>query len=979
MAIDPLSIRSENSFGLYSPVAARPAPTLPVEFVSPAASTTSLPKNVSLRASHGDKTHAAASEVLQPSSADARAQKILDTLLVDTKKQAVPGNHMIDAVQQKFVEFMESQFKKTTEGKAEPSDQDQVFRAKALLELSQTVFQEAARAQAELDKMEQLDAVEVAKQKMELWAWAEKKHIELLKAQEELAALQQRRKMEKEAHDFRHKMEMLKEQAKNAHKDWEYLLKVQELKASGKINSETSAGNLPGSPQTDTLLHQAVRSGDIWMVKIFLHAKFPKNKLDADGNTPLACALKSGKLEIAKLFEPTKKETLFTNKQKQTLLHLAILSGDLECVKWILSKNKDLLEARNAAQQTPLFCAVAANHLHIAKFLAEQGAAVDILDYEGRTLIDCAFDHEDTEIVEWLVDQDPKLLKKEGKDRYPPITHAIRRGDMVLAEKMLEKGTIFDTTNPVNRTLLHEVAGKGFCDCISWLIGKGLSPDVLDSTGSTPLLTALLSGQTKAIKRLLSHGAKTDYLGRVFFLDGWSFWPKTLAQAAIYSQHPIEVLAAVIQTKEDLLTPDFLDFIPLQIAVVNGFLPVAKYLQQHEFHQNPESQRLKTLLPLAVESGSLEMVKWVYSIIPKEAEYVHPGLNAAIELDELEIAKWLQETSGLSLDSSCLLDWAPRGKNGEMLDWILTFDAVNINYSDTLKNPGLTPFLIACSFQNLEGAVLLVARGASAKVSDIQGNTAWHTIFIQATPSPSIKWVQKLNAWLGNKSVNTKNNEGIYPIHCAAAKGCEKFAQTMETEANAETNTTDNESRTLLHHAVLSGRVETVQYAHAKCKNKLNAKMKGNLTAFELALEKRHFTIANFLFAQEAAWPGSFNNNVAAYLFYAAKENVSRVVEKIGSEYKDHYSSTPWFTFFKVAVFHEHYELAVKKVPQNENTLDLVFEIINKAKNPVNALKFLYTHLKCPIRLESQSPPRNALNEAVQKNQRATGEFLLTK
>ena len=981
MATGPSSIRTEINSSLYSPLATRPAPMLPVEFAPAGIPTIPLPKNVSLQASQGDKTHALATELLQPSSPEVRSQKILDTLLVDSKKQAVPGNHMIAAVQQKFVEFMEAQFTKTTAGKSEPTDDDQVFKAKSLLELSQTVFQEAAKAQAELDKMEQLDGVEVAKQKMELWAWAEKKHLELLKAQEELAALQQKRKMEKESHDFRHKMELLKEQSKNAHKDWEYLLKVQELKANGKINSETSTGNLPGLPQTDTLLHQAVKSGDIWLVKLLLQAKFPKNKRDEDGNTPLACALEVGKLEIAKLFEPTKKDTQLPNIQKQTLLHLAVQSGDLECVKWIFSKNKDLLETRNATLQTPLFCAVAANHLHIAKFLLEQGARLEVVDNDGKTLIDCAFDHEEDEMVEWLMAHAPQLLKKEGKNRYQAVTHAIRKGKIALAEKMLEKGASFDIRIPANQTLMLDVAEKGFCECIVWLIRKGLSVNILNSSGCTPILAAIFEGKVAAVICLLKHGAKTTspHMGTVWTGNEFNFKPTTLAQAALYSVQPIEILEEVIKSSDDLFTEGPNNYIPLQIAVLRGLLSTAKYLLQHKFHNDPQSRRLETLLLLAVQANSMEMVQWVYSIIPKTVECVFPALRAAIGYDDLEMAQWIQQESKLQLDTESLFCWAKKGKKWEMLMWILSFPHVDPNYSDP-DRAGQTPFLAACEAQNLEGAMSLIANGASPKINDQDGFTPWHYISFSSSP-PSFIWIQKLKVLPGISSVNTKSKDGITPLQLAVSKGHERLAHNLEAEMKADPSGIDNESRTLLHLAAQSGRREAVQYAFSKCK-KLNAKTKGGTTAIEVAVSTESYLSANYLFDQGADLPDNLEL-LKKYFLYAASEDVPRVIDKmLGIEhFKKIFDPNLKASAFGEATLNGHFSLALRFMNEIVMgvTLDFVFEVINRAKDPVKALEFLYANLKTQIPLESDFPPRHALLEAVRKKQKKTADFLVTK
>ncbi|MCE5316586.1 MAG: ankyrin repeat domain-containing protein [Parachlamydia sp.] len=840
---------------------------------------------------------------------------------------------------------------------------------------------------------------------MELWAWAEKLHIELLNAQEKLAAIAQKRQMEKEQQDFRQKMELLKLQAQHAHQDWEYLLKMQQLKAEGKFNLESNAGTLPGIPKTNTLLHQAAKAGDTWMVQKFLEAKFSKDNLDDEGNTPLACAVVAGKLGVAKLFTPNKKNTSFANKQGQSLLHLATLSGNLDMVIWIHSLNKERVDYRDSANQTPLFCAVAGNYLEIAKYLKEQKAKLSVFDNQGKTLLDCSFEHDETDMTEWLVDQDPELLRKKGRNGCQPVTEAIRKGNHLLAEKMLKNGAVFDIKNSANKTLLHAVAKKGFRECIEWLVKKGLPIDEVDAEGHTPIICAALDGQTEAVECLKKLNAKTAFPLPIEIIvnDNLIVSAPTLAHVAVLGAHPIEVLDEVVHKKEDLLTPSKEGWIPLQLAVLKGLLPVVDYLLGHEFHENPSTQKRDTLLLLAVDSGSLKMVQRIFPQVPQGPEHILSALREAVSLDALAIAQWLYQQTRTPPNSTALFSWAVKGQKLEVLKWILSFDHVDVNYFDPDQKEAQTPFQTACYHQNWEAANHLLTHQASPKVKYSNGNTPWHLILGRQKP-PALKWIKALTNWLdasaintsrmtqfaihwlGYFSVNTKNKDGMAPIQIAIRRGWKLIAEGLEKEAKADTQVLDNENRTLLHLAAESRSRECVIYACSKCKLYLNAKTNNGRTALEISIEVEDYASANYLFMDKDAALSKDSQVRKKYLFHAVAGGLAKVVEKILSQ--DEYQRREYYddqgrSIRLVAALQGQFALADKELSSKSICCQgeqlLVYHVINDAKDPVKVLQWLYSKLKISIILESHSPHKNALEHAVVKKQLATAQFLSTK
>jgi ankyrin repeat protein len=167
-----------------------------------------------------------------------------------------------------------------------------------------------------------------------------------------------------------------------------------------------------------------------------------------------------------------------TDKSGNTCLHWAVKNGHMNLVHSLLQSAPDLVNMANAEGETPLLNAARNgdddNSLRIAMLLLRSGASVDQQDQNGLTALHCAVADGNDRMVRLLLQSkaDPRLATLE--DSLTPLHFA----------------AIYN--RPASARLLSQT---------------GVSVDMPDDEGETPLLWAYRFAATQCMLVLLALGA----------------------------------------------------------------------------------------------------------------------------------------------------------------------------------------------------------------------------------------------------------------------------------------------------------------------------------------------------------------------------------------------------------------------------------------------------------------------------------------
>jgi len=138
----------------------------------------------------------------------------------------------------------------------------------------------------------------------------------------------------------------------------------------------------------------------------------------------------------------------------RTPLHVAADQGALEIVDLLLGGGANV-NARDYLGQVPLFHAIRKGHLEIAWRLIEAGTEPPSITESGYTLLMVAARSDDTQLVQWLLDNGSPVnaVRPEGK-RVTALMAAAHEGAEAVVQLLLEHGADPSIENDEGKTAL---------------------------------------------------------------------------------------------------------------------------------------------------------------------------------------------------------------------------------------------------------------------------------------------------------------------------------------------------------------------------------------------------------------------------------------------------------------------------------------------------------------------------------------------
>ena len=150
-----------------------------------------------------------------------------------------------------------------------------------------------------------------------------------------------------------------------------------------------------------TLLHHAVHGGQVAVVKMLLAAGADADAQDAEGWSPLLCAVDKSNAEIVLILcahgaDPCTKDTF-----KRSLLHIAAMHGSAEVITILKEEGGASSNIKTVAGMIPLHYAAQNGHLDACKALKPSATNLASL-YSEKTPFQLAEEAGHKEVAEFL-------------------------------------------------------------------------------------------------------------------------------------------------------------------------------------------------------------------------------------------------------------------------------------------------------------------------------------------------------------------------------------------------------------------------------------------------------------------------------------------------------------------------------------------------------------------------------------------------
>jgi len=352
----------------------------------------------------------------------------------------------------------------------------------------------------------------------------------------------------------------------------------------------------------------------------------------------------------------------------------------------------------------------------------------------------------------------------------------ISAGKTAEVKKRFAKSDSINQKNAQGQTLLHIATLQNDGDLVAYLLSIGADPEIKDSSGQTPLATAISSGCLDATKTLAEAGANifaenvtgmTVYQlasnkGSASLLAIVS--PKTvtqkdkngktaLHQAVALLDEP--TINAIIAAKADVSAKDAAGLTPLSIAYANPVNPISANVAA-------------TLLLAGAEPLRGDFAYFETAVLKR---------NFTMRFEEGRTPLHLASGKGHTGFVQYLLD-----------------KKVPVNVKDVSSS---TPLHEAVRAGKIDCASILLAAGADPNQKDSSGNTPLHLVMPIASRSEIFAMLLKAGA-----DPNQKDSYGETPLHIAARLGMSEEIIRALINAGADINERNKKGITPLSLAI---------------------------------------------------------------------------------------------------------------------------------------------------------------------------------
>lgn len=284
----------------------------------------------------------------------------------------------------------------------------------------------------------------------------------------------------------------------------------------------------------------------------------------------------------------------------KTALFYAVKDGSIDNLRKLIDLGANVSETDNSGESL-LHAASESNRSDVKEkieLLLDKGLSVNSKDSNGQTpLMEAAY-HGNLSSLETFIEKGAELNLKDSAGKNA-LDLAVENKSSSTAEKLINTGIDFNTTVD-NQSILPRAAANDLGYVITVLVDKGMSVNLRDSDGETPLFKAAESNSPSALSALIEKKADVnaeDNNGEtpLYEVNGEDNM-KALLNAGADPQK-------VIKNKGKMVMHYMIDNNSTELEIIENYSPSAlKYRDSNG----------ETLLHYAAENNQADMFKLVW-------------------------------------------------------------------------------------------------------------------------------------------------------------------------------------------------------------------------------------------------------------------------------------------------------------------------------------------------------------------------------
>jgi ankyrin repeat protein len=291
--------------------------------------------------------------------------------------------------------------------------------------------------------------------------------------------------------------------------------------------------------------------------------------------------------------------------RNRTAFHAACEGGHVQIMEWLVSKSKEVIDAKDDSGWTGLFVAAYMGHLPAVEWnIGEKKRLLRDKDSYGANVLHIACLRGDNlEMVAFLLRQRAQLLYEVNNKGETPIFYACRVGSVDIVHFLIAfDPSILEQVTPTKGSPWHAARECSQIETLKYI--SSIRKDLLEEYGEQLFTLSITDGALPVIQWLVTLQPE---LLETIDRDSW-----TVLHAACLYGH-LDCVKFILEVKPDLLMRRSNELMTcLHVAAVRGQVTVAQYLiQLNRSLIMSEDKGGWTVLHAACQEGHQDMVAYL--------------------------------------------------------------------------------------------------------------------------------------------------------------------------------------------------------------------------------------------------------------------------------------------------------------------------------------------------------------------------------